>query len=60
MGEAPSSRYDYKILLDYDPFGTTSRNLMEFFHNILLLTNRSFQNLLEDSVNTSYGCYELL
>ena len=28
VGEAPPSRYDYQILLDYDPFGTTSRNLL--------------------------------
>ena len=41
MGEASPSRYDYKILLDYDPSGTISRNLLESFQNILLLTNRS-------------------
>ena len=40
MGEAPLSRYDYEIPLDYDPSGTTSRNLLEYFQNILLLTNR--------------------
>ena len=40
MGEAPSSRYDYGILLDHDPSGTLSRNLLECFQNILLLTNR--------------------
>ena len=28
-------------LLDYDPSGTVSRNLLESFQNILLLTNRS-------------------
>ena len=41
MGEAPPSRYDYGILLDYDPSGTISRNLLESFQNILLLTSRS-------------------
>ena len=41
MGEAPPSRYDYEILLDYDPSGTISRNILESFQNILLLTNRS-------------------
>ena len=40
MGEAPPSRYDYEILLDYDPSGTLSRNLLEYFQNILLLSNR--------------------
>ena len=40
MGEAPPSRYDYGILLDYDPFGTISRSLLEYFQNILLLTIR--------------------
>ena len=40
MGEAPPSRYDYGMLLDYDPSGTISRNLLEYFQNILLLTNR--------------------
>ena len=39
MGEAPPSRYDYEILLDYDPSGTMSRNLLETFQNILLLNN---------------------
>ena len=41
MGEAPPSRYDYEILLDYDLSGTISRNPLECFQNILLLTNRS-------------------
>ena len=41
MREAPPSRYDYEILLDYYPFGTISRNLRESFQNIRLLTNRS-------------------
>ena len=41
VGEAPSSRYEYEILLDYHPSGTISRNLLESFENILLLTNRS-------------------
>ena len=36
MGEAPPSRYDYRILLDYDPL--ISRSLLEYFQNILLLT----------------------
>ena len=40
MGEAPPSRYDYGIILDYDPSGTISRNLLEYFQNILLLTDR--------------------
>ena len=31
---------DYGILLDYDPSGTISRNLLEYFQSILLLTNR--------------------
>ena len=31
MGEAPPSRYDYGILLDYDSSGTISRNLLEHF-----------------------------
>ena len=31
MGEVPPSRYDYGILLDYDPSGTISRNLLEYF-----------------------------
>ena len=39
MGKGPPSRYDYEIFLDYDPFGTISRNLLEFFQNILLQTN---------------------
>ena len=29
--EAPPSRYDYEILLNYDPSGTISRNLLELF-----------------------------
>ena len=37
MGDAPPSRYDYGILLDYDTSGTLSRNLLEYFQNILLL-----------------------
>ena len=41
MDEAPPSLYDYEIVLDYDPSGTISRNLLESFQNILLLTNRS-------------------
>ena len=40
MGEAPPSRYDYGIILDYDPSGLISRNLLEYFQNILLLTYR--------------------
>ena len=40
MGEAPPSRYDYGILLDYDPSGTMSKNLLEYFQKIPLLTNR--------------------
>ena len=41
MGETPPSRYDYGILLDYDPSGAISRKLLEYFQNILLLlTNR--------------------
>ena len=41
MGEAPPSLYDYQILLgDYEISGTISRNLLEHFQNILLLTNR--------------------
>ena len=40
MGEAPPFRYDYGILLDYDPSGTISRNLLEYFQNIMLLTNQ--------------------
>ena len=40
MGEASPSRYDYGMLLDYDPSGTLPRNLLEYFQNILLLTNR--------------------
>ena len=40
VGEAPPSRYDYGILLDYDPSGAISRNLLEYFQTILLLTNR--------------------
>ena len=40
MGEALPSRFGYGILLDYDPSGTISRNLLEHFQNILLLTNR--------------------
>ena len=39
VGKAPPSRYDYGILLDFDPSGTMSRNLLEYFQNILLLTN---------------------
>ena len=38
--EAPPSRYHYGILLDYHPSGTISRNLLEYFQNILLLINR--------------------
>ena len=40
MGEAPSFRCVYGILLDYDSSGTVSRNLLESFRNILLLVNR--------------------
>ena len=40
LDEAPPSRYDYGILLDYDPSETISRNLLEDFQNILLLTKR--------------------
>ena len=39
VGEPPPSRYDYGTLLDYDPSGTISRNHLEYFQNILLLTN---------------------
>ena len=59
MGEAPPSQYDYGILLDYDPSGTLSRNLLEYFQNILLLTSRiatdprTFQNLLDDTIYNS-------
>ena len=59
MGEAPPSQYDYGILLDYDPSGTVSCNLLEYFQNILLLTNRiatdprTFQNLLDDTIYNS-------
>ena len=63
MGEAQPSRYDYEILLDYDPSGTISRNLLESFQNILLLTNlsnlpsRTFYmtpyTLLNDAVNSA-------
>ena len=62
MGKAPPSRYDYEILLDYDPSGTMSRNLLESFPNILLLTNLpnlpskifwiSPYTLLTDAVNS--------
>ena len=40
MGEAPPSRYDYGIILDYDPSGTMSKNLLDYFQNILLPANR--------------------
>ena len=40
MAEAPPSRYDYGILLDYDPSGTISRNRLKYFQNELLLTSR--------------------
>ena len=40
VGEAPPSRYDYGILLNYDPSGTMSRKRLEYFQNILLLSNR--------------------
>ena len=40
MGEAPPSRYDYGILLDYDPSGTISRNRLDYFQNMRLLTYR--------------------
>ena len=63
MGEVPPSRYDYEILVDYDPSGALHRNLLESFQNILLLTNRStlpsrtFQmtpyTLLTDAVNST-------
>ena len=60
MYEAPPSRYDYRILSDYDHSGTTSRNRLEYSENILLLTNRIttdrepfFQNLLDDTVYNS-------
>ena len=63
MGEAPPSRYDYEILLDHDPSGTISRHLLESFQNILHATDQliqsSFQNLLDDTVYTSYSCCEL-
>ena len=39
VGDAPPSQYDYGKLLDYDPSGTISRNLLEHFQNIFLLTN---------------------
>ena len=63
MGAAPPSRYDYEILLDYDPSGTISRNRLKSIENILLLTNqsnlpsRTFQmtpyTLLTDAVNSA-------
>ena len=31
VGDAPPSRYDYGKLLDYDPSGIISRNLLEHF-----------------------------
>ena len=39
--EAPPSRYDYEILLDYDPSGTICSNLLESFQNIRLMINPS-------------------
>ena len=33
MGEAPPSRYNYGIFLDYDLSGTISRNRLEYFQN---------------------------
>ena len=56
-GWARHNRLDYGILLDYDPSGTISRNLLEYFLNLLLLTNgiatdpRTF--LLDDTVYNS-------
>ena len=44
MDEAPTSPYDYEMLLDYDPSGTISKNILEYFQNILLLTNRNAMN----------------
>ena len=50
MGEAPPSRYDYEMLLDYDPSEifsehTATDQSMQYF----------FQNLLDDTVYyTSY------
>ena len=41
MGEASPSRYVYGTLLDYDPSGTISRNLLEYFQNILLAADQS-------------------
>ena len=41
MGEASLSRYDYEILLVYDPSGIISRNLLESFHNIMCEVNES-------------------
>ena len=41
VGEAPPFRYDYDIRLDCDPSKARSRNILESFQNILLLTNRS-------------------
>ena len=40
MGEVPPSGYDYGILLDYDSSETIFRNFLEYFQNILLLTDR--------------------
>ena len=60
MGEAPSSLYDFEILLDYDPSGTIPIGTFwdRSFRNILLLTDKliqsSFQNLLGDTVYTSF------
>ena len=63
MDEVPPSRYDYEILLDYDPSGTISRNFLGSFQNLLLLTNRSnlsfrtfwmtLLTLLTDAVNSA-------
>ena len=44
VDEAPQSRHDYETIPDNDPSGTISRNVLESFLNILLLTNPS--NLL--------------
>ena len=60
MVEEPPCRYDYGILLDYDPFGTISRNLLEYFRTycccpieLLRIREPSFQNLVDDTVYNS-------
>ena len=60
MGEALPSRFDYGIFLDCDPSGALSRNLLEYFQDIVLLSiellrirEPYFQNLLDDTVYNS-------